>query len=836
MRDAEPCAGGLGGASGIEGGADDNRAEGRASTSFALLTRMRPTARLRRVFSKILDPARRANIHPHRMPQSIDTRRLVALAVLIASAMCATCGGSQHAERPSFERITLAANGPGTFDRAPRSALKLATQDDMHKFLIKDCRAEWVEASPDGVSEAGLRLTGVPGGNVHARLPGPFDLRKFNAVVIRATTTGAVGTVRLRHPSGPPVTFERLVAFMDRETPQVTIELRPVAPAELATPCEALDLTFVDVVADVTIHSIELMSIPVTSSLPEPGEAPKLVRIGNQSRCGVGLFAGRPLTAELDVAAGDALALSLGQTNTVFESCGPSTLSVTLSDGQTSTPLTQVEFGAGAVDAWRSMRLPLDTFAGRHVRATFELASARPENGVVVAELARVSNNPQAPTVVLITSDTHRADHLNVANLGVSITTPTIDALAARGVWFEDCFSTTNCTLPSHVAMLTGLNPRDTRIVDNFVKLSPDALTLAERFHDAGFRTWAATSAMQLSPEHGGLGQGFDRFACTLDGIRTAPDTLKFLREWQGEADGQPLFLWVHLFDAHMPYIPPAEFAKPYYRGNEPLDPSSTAGRPNEKSVGDSDLMLAEYSGEVSFLDDQLTCILDDARLGHGIVAFTGDHGESLGEHGIFWDHKGLYTATVHVPLIISWPDAPRGKRISAPVSNNSIARTLLELANVPGSGFEAPSLVPLMRGAAGPSAPRYEVAAQGLQAAITSDGWHLILELADNERPDGTHFTHATKHSLELYNVANDPKCERELSASEHARARALRLQLIEWLSAARGPGLSSTTKMNSVAAKQLAALGYAATPTTSMAGEWFDASCACAECAKWR
>ena len=775
-------------------------------------------------------------IHPHRMPQSTVTRRLTALAACVASAVCATCGGSQQAERPSFERIALAAGGPGSFDRAPHPALKLATQDDMRKLLIKDCRAEWVEASPDGPREAGLRLTGQPGGSVRARLPGPLDLRKFNAVVIRATTTGAVGSARVRHASGPPVTFERLVAFMDLETPQVTIELRPVEPAQLAVPCEALDLTFEEVVADVTIHSIELMSIPVTSSLPEPGEAPKLVRIGNQSRCGVGLFAGRPLTAEFEARAGDALAFSLGQTGQVFESCGPSTVSVTLSDGKAATTSTRIEFDAGTVDAWRSLRLRLDEFAGRHVRATFELASARPENGVVVAELARVGNDPRAPTVVLITSDTHRADHLNVAGLGVAITTPTIDALAARGVWFEDCFSTANCTLPSHVAMLTGLNPRDTRIVDNFVKLSPDALTLAERFHDAGFRTWAATSAMQLSPEHGGLGQGFDRFACTLDGIRTAPDTLKFVREWQGEADGQPLFLWVHLFDAHMPYIPPAEFAKPYYHGDEPLDPNSTVGRPNEKSVGDSDLMLAEYSGEVSFLDDQLKCILDDPRLGHGIVAFTGDHGESLGEHGIFWDHKGLYTATVHVPLIIAWPDAPRGTRVSAPVSNNRVARTLLELANVPGSGFEAPSLVPVMRGQAGAPAPRYEIAAQGLQAAITSDGWHLILELADNERPDGTQFKHVTKHSLELYDVAHDPKCERDLSASEHARARALRLQLIEWLSAARGQGLGSTTKMNSVAAKQLAALGYAATTTTITSGVWFDVGCACVECAKWR
>jgi arylsulfatase len=296
------------------------------------------------------------------------------------------------------------------------------------------------------------------------------------------------------------------------------------------------------------------------------------------------------------------------------------------------------------------------------------------------------------------------------------------------------------------------------------------------------------------------------------------------------------VFLWVHLFDVHMPYIPPQEFARPYYQGHGPLDPTSTVGRPSEQSIGDPDLMRAEYSGEVSFLDHQLACIFDDPRLGRGILAFTGDHGESLGEHGIYWDHQGLYTSTVHVPLIIAWPDAPHGKRVSAPVSNSQLAVTLLELADVPATGFEGASLVPLMRGDTGRTGARFEVAAQGLQAAITRDGWHLILELDEYRRPDGVNRKTMVRHALELFNVANDPNCEHELSATEHARARAMRLELVEWLVAARGQGLVSATKMKGLAARQLAALGYAASVDPLDKGVWFDPGSTCAECAKWR
>jgi arylsulfatase A-like enzyme len=113
--------------------------------------------------------------------------------------------------------------------------------------------------------------------------------------------------------------------------------------------------------------------------------------------------------------------------------------------------------------------------------------------------------------VLLVTSDTHRGELLGTTAGGL-VRTPALDALAARGVVFLDAMSTSNATNPSHAALMTGLHPRDTRVVTNRDPLARRAVTLAERFAAAGYRTAATYSAFHLDDATSGLGQGFDRY------------------------------------------------------------------------------------------------------------------------------------------------------------------------------------------------------------------------------------------------------------------------------------------------------------------------------------
>src|SRR5690606_14477718 len=123
----------------------------------------------------------------------------------------------------------------------------------------------------------------------------------------------------------------------------------------------------------------------------------------------------------------------------------------------------------------------------------------------------------------------------------------------------------------------------------------------------------------------------------------------------------RPLFVWLHLFDAHSPYRPPEAFAARYYpAGRDPFDPSLPPPDLPDGVLGwdleglrDPAWPAAAYKGEVSYLDMQLGRLLHHPRAGAGIVAVTADHGESLGHHGIYYAHSMLYTDSLHVPLVL---------------------------------------------------------------------------------------------------------------------------------------------------------------------------------------
>jgi arylsulfatase A-like enzyme len=308
----------------------------------------------------------------------------------------------------------------------------------------------------------------------------------------------------------------------------------------------------------------------------------------------------------------------------------------------------------------------------------------------------------RAPTVLLITSDTHRADHVGFAGSRHDVLTPELDRLAARGLWFSNCVSTSNATQPSHVAILTGESPRDTRVIDNVTMLSGDATTLAERFRDAGWATWAAVSADHLDDANSGLGQGFDRMSAPRDYQRNASDTISRVETWLEGQRGLPVFIWVHLYDAHTPYTPTEPFLAEHWPADKnPFDAALPEARVPElaralmpEGLRDLDYMRACYRAEVTELDSQLPRLFDHPRLRDGVIAFTADHGESLGAHGVYWDHRGLYPQTTQVPLVLAWPGSPRGMRSDRPVTNVDLARTLLDLAGLPSVEMPGTSLV----------------------------------------------------------------------------------------------------------------------------------------------
>jgi len=482
--------------------------------------------------------------------------------------------------------------------------------------------------------------------------------------------------------------------------------------------------------------------------------------------------------------------------------------------------LARVPAAPDWLERWRTITIDLGAEAaiepGAERVLSVELAAPGPHL-VAVAEPTVFVPTDDAPTVVLVTSDTHRGDHVELRAGEALVRTPALRALAERGVAFTDAFASSNITVPSHAALMTGLTPKETGVLDNATALAARAHTLAEHFAAAGWATYAATSTSLLDDDNAGLGQGFDRLSSPRSddpaqrtrSRRPARETLAVLESWWPDAAGRPLFVWLHVFDAHSPYSAPEAIVAEYWPADrDPADPTlpePPARRIPEWAVGvrDLDYLRARYRAGASWVDRSLAQVLDRERVRRGVVAVTSDHGENLGEHDIWWTHKDVYRQTLHVPLVLAGPGVPRGRLDARPVRMIDLGRTLLDLAGLeavehPGTNLLAPE---------SPDAPRFAVSGRLRSASVAHDGWLLVKRLVDHRL--GRRGREVEAGEVELFDLTRDPDGLVDRAADEPERRRALEARLDAWLAEPAG-SLAGTTRTDEETLRTLRELGY--------------------------
>jgi arylsulfatase A-like enzyme len=766
------------------------------------------------------------------------TRKLILLAVLAAGlALVLNCGSDAPQVglgEGSYRRLVLRHATP---QAKPRSQVvqTLVPSPGLDGWQVTGAKSSFTKAKPvhgdfrPELPEKAQRIPAVVlngAGPKQLRIPGDYDPRSFNQVVLQLAVYGS-------QPEPVRVGFERKGKLV-LVGPWLSV---PSTEGGFATPVaislpharraggglDAIRLEFRGVVKTSSVSRIELVHSPLSAYLPAPAgpaqvsEVPGgLVTVGGEERRGVGLSSRTPLTCSFEVPEEAELSFSYGldERLRVWGEEPVVSLVLTLGDREVLRESFELESSKRNKQRWHGQRFPLAEWSGQELTARFELEVEGDHEGfAVVAEAALCRRGEGAPTVVLITSDTHRADHLSIT--GGPVRTPVLDALAKRGVLFEDTHASTNVTNPSHVALMTATTPRDTHILNNSTPLVGRAVTLAERFAAAGYRTYGAVSAYHLLHEESGLGQGFDRLNGPKQGERDGAETLDLLDGWLEEAVGQPLFVWLHLFDAHAPYRPPSKLAERYWDGSDPYDPDSPEDLPGIElppflsKLRDKDYPYAMYRGEVDYVDQLMGRLLESQRIAGGILAFTADHGESFGEHGIWWDHADLYPETVAVPLILVWPDGPRGERTRAPVEQIDIGRTLLDLAGLEQADFPGRDLRWALEGSSAAQA-RFSISAHGMVASVQSGPWQLHLHLRRHQEW-ALEFPREA-HEVQLYNLAEDPSSLNDLAKdpAHFRRAQRLRQSVIDWVNDASPVGLGTTKVMTEEAQRSLADLGY--------------------------
>ncbi|MBN2498878.1 MAG: sulfatase-like hydrolase/transferase [Deltaproteobacteria bacterium] len=301
--------------------------------------------------------------------------------------------------------------------------------------------------------------------------------------------------------------------------------------------------------------------------------------------------------------------------------------------------------------------------------------------------------------VILVTADAMRRDAL-----GSAARTPKLEALAAEGLRFTRAYCNITTTTPSLATILSGLYPRDHGAYENTARLDGELWTLPEMLSSHGWLTAAIVNMPWLNPEVSNLTQGTDElFRCTE--IRAAAETtelaLRFLESRRGE--GRPFFLWIHYIDTHTPYRAPARLVRrhdPPARDSQPgslqavwpLFPAHHRDNPHFQAwlagVDDVEYVRASYWAAASAIDEGVGKIVARLKaLGlweRTLFVFTADHGESLGEHRIWFAHAGLYEATARVPLVIRSPTGPEGLRVDMPVEHADLLSTVLGRLGLP--------------------------------------------------------------------------------------------------------------------------------------------------------
>jgi choline-sulfatase len=398
----------------------------------------------------------------------------------------------------------------------------------------------------------------------------------------------------------------------------------------------------------------------------------------------------------------------------------------------------------------------------------------------VIALSAMPARAATRPNIVLITLDSTRADRMGFLGSKAGLT-PNLDRLARQSMVFEQAYSQTPLTVVSHATILSGTYPQTHRVTEFGARLAPTLPFIPDLLQGRGYQTAAFVGSLALDPKNG-LAPGFDRGFTLYDAgfrppqrslekspaDRPAAQVVARANAWLARNLKQPFFVWVHL-----------------------NDPQSASAPPYNAAVVAADAAVGKLIAAL-----RTAKLYDDA-----LIIIASDHGQSLGAHGEETHGVFLYDETVHVPLLLKFPQNQNaGKRLTARARLVDVAPAILEIAGVPiPSQMQGQSLLRIAR--ANADQPVYSISNFPQQAF----GWSPL----ESWRAGKYLYIKAPKP--ELYDLSADPSAMHNLAQTSKATLETIAGQLDAFDRRFSDPGNTSTgSDLTSSERQKLASLGY--------------------------
>jgi choline-sulfatase len=413
---------------------------------------------------------------------------------------------------------------------------------------------------------------------------------------------------------------------------------------------------------------------------------------------------------------------------------------------------------------------------------------------VLLLASSRLPSLAAPSNVILITLDTTRADRMGFLGSKRGLT-PNLDVLAHDCVVFSQAYSQVPLTTPSHATILTGTYPQFNHLQDMGSPLGADLPYLPDLLRQHGYHTAAFVGAQILDPKSvaaPGFDRGFEVYDAGFHSRAPGEDRYQSVERraaavvaraiaWIERSHRAPFFLWVHLYDPHDPYDPPAPF-KAKYRASP-------------------------YDGEVAYTDfavgKLLAALHGDGLYDSTVIAVAADHGEAFGEHGEQTHGLFLYDETLHVPLLVKLAGRPASHRVDTRVGLVDLAPTILQAVGItPPTSMQGESLLELMKvrpGNGGVDRPAYAETDYPFRAF----GWSPLRAWRAGK------YLYVNAPERELYDQVADPGAVRNLAGNSTAVADTMASQLDEFhrKTSSATPSQAGITHDQ---AEQLQALGY--------------------------
>jgi arylsulfatase len=411
---------------------------------------------------------------------------------------------------------------------------------------------------------------------------------------------------------------------------------------------------------------------------------------------------------------------------------------------------------------------------------------------------------PPPASIVVITLDAASAFYLGAYG-DPHGATPEIDRFARDAVVFEQAYSQSSTTVASTASLLTGARGTTHRMTGHS-RLTPRLRTLPERLAQHGFRTRGFVANPFAGAEKLGFARGYAEMVQVyalpeLAARRSVDPSVGFVVSRPDEVDeqvfarlpdvlgdlanGTPTFTYIHFLQPHKPYDPPEELVRAFAGSDAPggwdalhaeFERANATGEATPETIA---RIESRYRANLRFVDASVGALLgrlrEEGLYDDSLIVLLADHGDAFFAHRLFGHNKTLYDDMVRVPLMVKLParEAIAPARLAALVETVDVAATVLDYAGLPiPAELEGESLLPLIRGQARELAhPEVVLSTQTRDAhAIREGDWKYILRVPEGE---------------ELYDLASDPREQRNLAAAQPERASALRARLAPYVRA---------------------------------------------------